>query len=205
MLPLYLLLWALVAGKHTVSARELQVRLDLKPGEPKNGAFCTDDEKHFIVDQLAKTLSAQRNTDPKTFLPDQVQWCESLCMPYRITFCRIIQEFCETGVEKSERRQLLDLNEVESYFDDEEDDEYDFGEGILLFEDLDFEDEHDEPKSHQHVRRLFDTELSEQESQACKAEKKILTKKFSSDVQGQVQKSCMKLMRQKLRLTCGMF
>lgn len=189
-----------IAVSETIVARELQVSLDLKEGEPKNGAFCSEAEKHQIVKDIAVVLSGQRNRDPATFLPDHEQWCQSLCTPSGIRFCKLLQAECKVGkTMEQERRHLLDKEDFEIDLLDLE-----YGEGMFLDDDVEDDDE-EMMQSRPHVRRLNDEELTTVEMNACKAEKKILMKKLSVALKGTVQRTCMKFMRQKLRLACGMF
>jgi hypothetical protein len=189
------LLLIILCSSVTASAQQVTARLHFKEGEPKKGAFCSEVDKHIILDVITKHLVELQGDRIKPIAYDQ--WCTSTCFPNTILFCELMAQKCR---EMKARRRLLSI--VDADIADNEDEDT----SIVVFSDV---DEHNN-KLHRHLRRELQGEritgeLSEVQEEICTESKRTLTRKISNELGTLIDSLCVRLLRQKLQLDCVVF
>jgi hypothetical protein len=194
------LLLVVLCSSVVASAQQVTARLHFKAGEPKKGAFCTEGDKHTILNVITKHVVEFQGDRIKTDAFDV--WCNEICAPSTILFCELMAQNCR---EMKARRRLVS-SEIDRPIADETVDSEEVDTSLSVFGDADENND----KRHRHLRRellseRITEELSEVQEEICNESKRTLTRKISNELGSMVDSLCVRLLRQKLQLDCVVF
>lgn len=179
------------------SAQEVTARLHFNEGEPRKGAFCSEDEKQLIMESIADKLVEMQSS--KIAAADYDEWCPSVCFPEKILFCQLMTKRCR---EQKERRKLSKATVSETIITGNV---KEADESVVVFNE--HATNHDGHRSLRRVlqRTRFTEDLSDAEKVTCSDIKRPLMRAISKELGNKLDTLCIRLLRQKLLLDCVVF